>query len=680
MVLIFIGLLFLSLFGYLFTYNPLSSSSFSDILSMGLSIQIKDDVGHTILNVGASPSSVLPYNQIPKTVTQAILAANFILNGSKKACAPNLTASQLAAHHCDYVYTDIITKEYVLNNLIQTNISQADRNEDLFFRIKRFLVLNWLKKHFTEEDFFTFFLNYSYYGNGIIGINAAASKMFRRTLSHLSLAQQIYLILLLVKNNTYIYSHSQYESDLTTAKVAEVMEKFGYISHSELAALPAESPKVFTGATPNTPYQIYLNSMVSAALPNTVQANRISVYSTLNHALQNGLASTLSAAITSAHFSSAAGFVVNRGKIIAGSSAYLKDNNITFDTHYPLVSISQLLKPLMYYQLYNQKYYIPSAVLTPDIQNIIMEESLSPNNLNVKYFPVFAENLTDNANTQKSVLRKIASNLVHMEASLLARVNIGMLKEVFNEMHLPGDAIHPSTYGVGLMATLPLNTLVNSYAVLNQNGTYYTPIFMEKVNSQPLKASEAIPTSLNTDSINKVMTYNTREEHIGDTDETYRVVYDYNVAIIFYKDFTIGLSLGKSREDILSNFTQDYYHYLEDLVHSISLSLPTVYKLLENKRQNDAKLAAILKQEKAAHQEEERQQQVLLQQKERSSVLNAFKSLLPEDTVKKHFKNVDNATEQTNGVPPSPANKPPANQVALAPSNAPSSTQTSLPG
>lgn len=523
---------------------------------------------------------------MPSDIVTTIKVANYILNGRKAVCAPQLSPLQQTNNGCHYVYTDIITKEYVLTNLIQSNMPQSDRKDDLFYRMKHFLVLNWLKRHFSESDFFTFFLNYSYYGNGVIGINNAASKFFHSSLKNLTLAQKVYLVTLLIKNNTYIYSNPLYLNQITIPNIVNTMESFGYISQGRAREALNNIPSVSQNIS-NTPYQIYTNSMISAALPNTVETNKIVVKSTLSSVLENTLASLISSAISANNLESGAGMIVHQGKILAGVAPLLKNNSISYDSQYPVISISLLLKPLLYYILYAKDFHIPTGLLNKDIQNIILEQTLSPEKLNIQYFSVFAQNFSAKATSdQKAVLNKMATQLISMEVSLLSNVDASSLRELLVELRFPPNSLETTPNLIGFKATAPFNAIVNSYAIFNQGGGYYIPIFLDKVVSHKLKRPTYFSTVLSPDILHRVLITNTRETDHNSSNNKYYIVYGYNTAIVYYKDYTIGLTLKAHKESDLHGSVNSY-HILEKMIPPLIESLSAIDNAVNPRRASE---------------------------------------------------------------------------------------------
>ncbi|MGV3278800.1 transglycosylase domain-containing protein [Rickettsiales bacterium LUAb2] len=560
----FLFLFLLGFYAYLFSINPLASSSFASILANGLTIEAIDSYKNKIFTISSKSQDSVKANDLPKGVVNAILSIDYILDGSDDHCSPNNLKEQIA-NHCNYAYTNIIASHYILTSLLDANNFNNKNNEDLFFRLRKYLVVHWLTKNFDESTFFEFLLNYSYYDNGIIGINEAAKNYFGALDLHkLTTQQSVILAKKIFENNPYIYGGNVNNKLITNDNILDNMYHLGYISLAELQNAKKDRLSSVNSISSNL-YQLFDKEIITQALPNTIRTNNIVVKTTLDTLLQISLSTSVNGALANYKIPSASILVLDKGKILSGFTTTLNVDKNTYFDYYPEVKVSNLVRPLLYLALFTKNKKVPNSLLDPEIQKIITTQIINPKGLNTQLFPDFAatvNNANNNGDTsinlENTALNKIAVQLYTLEDNLfnnnLTQADYDAISKI---THL--QKIIDNTSSSEKTLTDNFINLVNAYSIINQSGNYVSPYFITQIYTTEQKPAFNEQTLFNPTNT-FVVRNNVFVKNNSGGNVIYHTLFDKNMVIAFYGNYTIGIWLGDLKNNPNDNYASNNYN------------------------------------------------------------------------------------------------------------------------
>lgn len=529
------------------TINPLGSTSIGKTMKSGFSFNIVSSNDVNLFQLGV-PSNEVLQNEDLTNLHKGLLALHFILNNYNQECSPEKTVGQQLKAKCNYVYTDIIAKKYATNVLDDKRLPQEASQNDLIYNIKYFLLTKRLEKYLPLDQFLSFLLNYSYYGNGVFGIKKAAYQFFGKDtdIHNLSLPQTAFLIKNLFFNNSYVYpSNENYNLVVTEDKILETMNRLGYISAEELQKAKKTKLSVSEGFIKDATnqYNIYFKDLIEQGLQFFNKTNSINVYTTLNSNLQSNFASVLSDNAKKYNLGKLGVIAIKDGNIVSGLSLSNKNNNISFDYSYPTTKITTLLRPLLYLAKLEEDTKMSQSLLNRDVQNIIIQKYLSPQTLSNKSFESLSKDDRASASlTTKVLMDKAANQLLNLENEIFASISDNHIEKLRNELGL-GDKFLFSKNNKTYSDSVDLQSIVNTYAMLNENGNFYKNTFISNVNSKKPKVNENKLVNYSIGDISKILSV-ISVERAGDN--YFQVVYDRNIAIVMYRGYTIGIYLGNN--------------------------------------------------------------------------------------------------------------------------------------
>lgn len=561
-------------FSYFVSINPVGSTIIGKVIENGFTFKVISKDKADIFDLGLPKNQAASSEELSK-LNKAVLALNFILNNYNKECTANNSVSHQLKAKCSYVYTDIIAKKYRGSILSDKRLPEKVDQNNLIYKMKYFLLTKRLERHFSETEFLGFLLNYSYYGNGVFGVQKAISKFFGKdaNINNLNLPQIAFLVKSLFFNNDYIYNNNkEYKLIVTENKIMEAMNKLGYVSNDELQQAKNTKLAVNNGLLydKQNQYNIYFKDLIGKGLEYFNKTNSINIYTTFNNSLQVNFATILSDNAKKYNIAKASVIAVKDGEITSGMSFTNANNVISFNNNYPTVKVSTLLRPLLYLEKLQEEQKISTALLNKDIQNVIVEKYLDPRSLTSETFSSLAkDDRVDASLTTILVMNQAAKQLVDLENKVFSSIDSNNIEKLKNEFRLGGKFLFSTNYKM-YTDTLDLQSLVNTYATLNQNGNYFKEIFVSNINDKKPEVNSSKRVNYSVEDISKILKI-INVERMGNN--YFQIVYDRNVAVIMYRGYTIGLYLGNSNDPVI-NFYVNRYPVLKliakELVNAIS--------------------------------------------------------------------------------------------------------------
>ena len=197
--------------------------------------------GALIGRFGSTDRQMLPYNEIPQNIINAVLAAEDRHFWTEGGISPTATVraafADLTGNDSSLQGGSTITQQFVRNYYQGIGTQQT-----LSRKIKEIFVAMKVAKEKSKQWILANYLNTIYLGNGAYGVQAAAETYFNRPVGQLSVAQDAVIASLIQQPSTYPLP--QYRPELTARwhYVIDGMVQMGNLSAAKAAALKFPVP------------------------------------------------------------------------------------------------------------------------------------------------------------------------------------------------------------------------------------------------------------------------------------------------------------------------------------------------------------------------------------------------------------------------------------------------------
>jgi penicillin-binding protein 1A len=193
--------------------------------------------GNVITNVNSQNEIMIPYNQIPMLVQNAVIATEDSRFRTHIGVDFQRIGSAILANVKDGFGSQgasTITQQVVKLSLLSPDKTLKRKIQEQWLAIQ-------LERHLSKDEILEIYLNKIYYANNAYGIGTASKLYFDKTLDKLSLPQVALLAGL--PQNPNNFNPYKYPKDAEDRKniVLTLMERHGYITHEE-----AESAKAIS--------------------------------------------------------------------------------------------------------------------------------------------------------------------------------------------------------------------------------------------------------------------------------------------------------------------------------------------------------------------------------------------------------------------------------------------------
>ena len=478
--------------GGVFLYSILQ-----DLPSLGLienrevaeSTKIYDRTGEVLLYeiYGEEKRTVIPFEQIPKSVKQATIAiedgefynhAAFDIKAFVRAVVANLI------HGFGTQGGSTITQQLAKNAFLspEKTITRKIRELALAFQLERL---------FTKDEILTLYLNQIPYGANAYGIEAAGKTYFQKSVTDLSLAQ-VALLVSLPKAPSYYSPWGLHLKELLNRKnlVLERMEESGYITKEE--RVNAEQEKIIIAkqaASISAPHfvmtvQDYLNAKYGEEF---VRRAGLKVITTLDWTLQQTAEAAIRAGAarnTELYKGKNAALVAQdtrTGQIVAlvGSKDYFDES---IDGQFNIVTQGlrqpgSAIKPFAYLTAFT-KGYTPETVLF-DVKTEF-DATKNPEN---SYQP---ENFDELFRGPINMRNALAQSVNIPAVKTLYLVSIDNLLKLIRSFGIT-TLTERSRYGLSLVlggGEVRLIDLIAAYSVLSQGGVKHNQVMVLRIEDR----------------------------------------------------------------------------------------------------------------------------------------------------------------------------------------------------
>ncbi|MBQ8465545.1 MAG: PBP1A family penicillin-binding protein [Alphaproteobacteria bacterium] len=195
------------------------------------STTITAENGNEIQSFGSVYSSIIMPDDLPKYVSQAIVATEdrrfyehfgFDIISFTRAMIINVM-------HRRYVQGGSTITQQVAKNLFLTSQKNIKR------KVQELLLAFWLEHKFTKDQILALYMNRVYLGNGTYGIESAANKYFQKTSNDLNLREAAILAGMLKAPSRYNPIASKERANQRAKIVLQNMVNAGLITSKQMA-------------------------------------------------------------------------------------------------------------------------------------------------------------------------------------------------------------------------------------------------------------------------------------------------------------------------------------------------------------------------------------------------------------------------------------------------------------
>ena len=195
------------------------------------STTITAENGNEIQSFGSVYSSIIMPDDLPKYVSQAIVATEdrrfyehfgFDIISFTRAMIVNVI-------HRRYVQGGSTITQQVAKNLFLTSQKNIKR------KVQELLLAFWLEHKFTKDQILALYMNRVYLGNGTYGIESAANKYFQKTSNDLNLREAAILAGMLKAPSRYNPIASKERANQRAKIVLQNMVNAGLITSKQMA-------------------------------------------------------------------------------------------------------------------------------------------------------------------------------------------------------------------------------------------------------------------------------------------------------------------------------------------------------------------------------------------------------------------------------------------------------------
>ncbi|MFM9890760.1 MAG: transglycosylase domain-containing protein [Rickettsiales bacterium] len=163
----------------------------------GITVETAD--GRVIANYGDVYGSYIPYDKLPKTLVQAVIATEdrrfFVHHGVDFWGIARAMVTNIAHGHV--VQGGSTVTQQVAKNVFLTPERSLKR------KIQEVLLAFWLEGRFSKKEIMAIYLNRVYLGSGTFGIDAAAHRYFNKSATELNLYESALMAGLLKAPSRY---------------------------------------------------------------------------------------------------------------------------------------------------------------------------------------------------------------------------------------------------------------------------------------------------------------------------------------------------------------------------------------------------------------------------------------------------------------------------------------------
>ncbi len=194
----------------------------------GITITTED--GRVVSNYGDVYGEYVPYDKLPKTLIQAVVATEdrrFFVHGGIDIWGI-LRAMVVNVTHGHLVQGGSTITQQVAKNVFLTPERSLKR------KVQEVLLAFWLEGRFTKQEIMAIYLNRVYLGSGAFGVDAASHRYFNKPATDLNLGESALIAGLLKAPSRYAPSSSPERAEARIHQVLLNMVDAGYLNKNQV--------------------------------------------------------------------------------------------------------------------------------------------------------------------------------------------------------------------------------------------------------------------------------------------------------------------------------------------------------------------------------------------------------------------------------------------------------------
>ena len=251
---------------------------------------IYDSSGNIIAKLGMEKRESVTYDELPQVLIDAIVATEdsryFEHNGVDGARFLKASVGQLLGNSWAGG-ASTLTMQVVKNNLTSTEQTITRKFKDVY------LAVFFMEKKYTKKEILEFYVNDSYLGGSVYGVEEASKYYFGKSVAELSLPEAAIIAGLFQAPSSY----NPYNYPEATAKrrstVLKLMVRHGYITEEEAKIANAvDVNSLLVGKSDDSSYQGFIDTVVAEVEEKTgfdPAVVSMEIYTTMNASIQDGI-------------------------------------------------------------------------------------------------------------------------------------------------------------------------------------------------------------------------------------------------------------------------------------------------------------------------------------------------------------------------------------------------------
>lgn len=279
-------------------YIVVSTSSFDPnaLVNQDQTI-LYDKNGEEFATLGVQKRESVTYDVLPQVLVDAIIATEdsrfYQHNGVDMARFIKATALNLIGRD-EAGGASTLTMQTVKNNLTKKGATETSKIQKIIRKFQDvYLSVFFMEKKYSKEQILEFYVNDSYLGGGVYGVQEASRYYFGKDVSELSLPEASLIAGMYQAPSSYDpYNHPDRAEERRNT-VLTLMVRHGYITEEEKEM--AQSVKVesmLVGAKADTDYQGYVDTVIEEVIELTGDNPSLvsmKIYTALDRDIQDGI-------------------------------------------------------------------------------------------------------------------------------------------------------------------------------------------------------------------------------------------------------------------------------------------------------------------------------------------------------------------------------------------------------
>ena len=251
---------------------------------------IYDNSGNTIAKLGMEKRESVTYDELPQVLIDAIVATEdsryFEHNGVDGARFLKASVEQLLGNS-SAGGASTLTMQVVKNNLTSTEQTITRKFKDVY------LAVFFMEEKYTKKEILEFYVNDSYLGGSVYGVEEASKYYFGKSVSELSLPEATIIAGLFQAPSSYNPYNYPEATEKRRNTVLKLMVRHGYITQEEAdIANAVDVSSLLVGNSNDSSYQGFIDTVVAEVEKKTgfdPAVVSMEIHTTMNASIQDGI-------------------------------------------------------------------------------------------------------------------------------------------------------------------------------------------------------------------------------------------------------------------------------------------------------------------------------------------------------------------------------------------------------